>query len=168
VTMPLINLPTDELVAVAWISTIPGFTDGIVATQLPPTTKADGSPADWVAKPPNGFVQVTVVGGDEDPLLPIYRPVMQVDCWSTRPASNKPPWNWANRLARHISAATRDRIHLNRTLTISANGVAYPAASVQKAQMMTSPRRMWDDAGDFARYQFDLGLQWIQLSEVLT
>lgn len=168
-TMPLVNLPTDELVAVAWISTIPGFTSGIVATQLPDSAAPDGTPADWVATPPNGFVTVTVVGGGEDPLLPIHRPVCQVDCWATHPgASNKPPWGWANRLAQHIAAATRDRIHLNRTLTISANGISYPAASVQGARMMTSPRRMWDDGGDFARYQFDLWLQWIQLSEVLT
>jgi hypothetical protein len=32
VTTPLANLPTDELVACEWISTIPGFTAAIVAT----------------------------------------------------------------------------------------------------------------------------------------
>jgi hypothetical protein len=166
--MPLINLPTDELVTVAWIATIPGFSADFVATQLPPSANKDGTPAAWTVTPPFGFVTVTVVGGSEDPILPIYRPVMQIDCWATRQGSNKPPWYRANRLAKHISAATREMPAGPRRLAISANGVAYPPASVQRAQMMTSPRRMYDDAGDMARYQFDLGLQWIQLSEALT
>jgi hypothetical protein len=167
-SLDLDNLPTDELVACAWISTIPGFSPSFVATQLPDPANKDGTPADWVATPPYGFVVVTVVGGNEDDWLPVYRPVMQVDCWSTKPGSNKPPWFRANRLAKHISAATRDRHTLNRQLTIAANGVAYPSASVQRAAMLTSPRRMYDDVGDFARYQFDLQLSWIMLSEVIS
>ena len=163
----LVNLPTDELVAVAWISTIEGFSQSIVATQLPEPADSKGNPATWVTTAPYGFVTVSVVGGGEDDELPIYRPVMQIDCWSARPGSTKPPWNTANRLAKHISAASRDRYKVMRPLTINANGVSYPAAAVQRAAMMTSPRRILDDAGDFARYQFDLQLQWITLAERL-
>jgi len=165
--MPLINLPTDELVGCAWVASIEGFSPSIVATQLPDPALKDGSPAPWVVTPPYGFVQVTVVGGDEDPLLPIYRPVFQLDCWATKPGSNKPPWYRANRLARNISVATRNRINVSRLLTISANGVQYPSAMVQAATVLTSPRRMWDDAGDFARYTMDVRMQWIMPGETL-
>lgn len=165
--LDLTNLPTDELVATAWIATITGFRPSIVATQLPPSANKDGTPADWVSNPPYGFVTAVVVGGDEDPLLPIYRPVLQVDCWATKGGSNKPPWFRANRLAKHISAATRNRTNVSRLLTISANGVQYPSAIVQGARILTSPRRMPDDPGDAARYQFDLWLQWIMTAEVI-
>ncbi len=139
----------------------------IVATQLPEPATKDNKPAGWVIAPPFGFVTVTTVGGGEDELLPAKRPVMQVDCWSTRPGSNKPPWERANRLAEHISAATRDRHRVPRPLAISSRGVVYPSASVQRAALMTRPGRIWDDAGDMARYQFDLQLQWITLAEML-
>src|SRR5260370_17284332 len=85
------NLPNDELVAIAWIGSIPNFTASIVATQLPETANKDGTPAAWVITPPKGFVTVSVVGGGEDDNLPIYRPVMQVDCWATNPGSHNPP-----------------------------------------------------------------------------
>ncbi len=163
---PLVNLDSDELVAVAWIASIDGFNASFVATQLPEPADAKGQPASWVTTPPYGFVTVSVVGGSEDPLLPIHRPVMQVDCWALRPGSGKPPWNTANRLASHIIAASRNGQATPRRLTISANGVDYPAATVQGAKALTSPRRILDDAGDFAHYSLDLWLQWITVSEV--
>jgi hypothetical protein len=43
VTAALPNLPNDELVAIAWIGSIPGFTTSIVATQLPETANKDGT-----------------------------------------------------------------------------------------------------------------------------
>src|SRR5258708_12062406 len=124
--MPVPNLPNDELVAIAWIGWMPGITTSIVATQLPEPANKDGSAADWVIKPPYGFVTVAVVGGGEDPELPIYRPVLQVDCWATKPGSNKPPWFRANRMAQAISAATRDRHPLNRRLPIPPTAPASP------------------------------------------
>ncbi len=166
-SMPIPNMPTDELVAVAWLSTVPGLSSSIVATQLPPDTIKGNQPAAWVVTAPYGFVTTTVVGGGPDPLLPISRPVMQVDCWATRPGSNKPPWNRANRLATAIWKATLDRRTIARPLTISANGVVYPIAAVQGARIVSTPRRVYDDAGDYARYQFDLWLQWITVAETL-
>ncbi len=154
---------TDELVTVAWIGSIPGLSPQMVATQLPPDTEKDGSPAAWVK---TGFVTVSVVGGNPDDMLPVDRPVMQIDTWATIPGSNKPPWERANRLAKAIQKATIDRVSIPRPLTIVSKGVVYPSAAVQGARALSTPRRVYDDAGDYARYTFDLWLSWITLGEV--
>lgn len=157
-TPPLPLLPNDELVATAWIGSIPGFTLAMVGTQLPPDVNPDGSVASWIA---TGFVTVSVVGGNPDSLLPINRPVLQVDCWATVPGSNKPPWLRAAALASAIRNATWDRIRTPRPLSATVNGVEYPLAVVQSAYIVTAPRRLYDDQGDYARYQADVALSWI-------
>lgn len=166
-TMPPLTdpVPTDELVAVAWIGSIDGIGDDIVATQLPEDANKDGTPADWVVKR-RGFATVAVVGGSPAPDLPISHAVFQVDCWATLPGSNKPPWQVANRLAAQILAACLDRTAMRRPLTLTVKGVPYPAAAVQAATALTVPRRMPDDVGDYARYQFDLQLSWTWLGQV--
>ncbi len=157
---PLAPVPTDELVAVAWIGSIPGISPQMVATQLPEDANADGTPADWVAAR-RGFITVTVVGGSPEPILPISKPVLQVDCWAVIPGSNKPPWGVANRLAEAIKHATWDRVTASRRLAITVKDVQYPPAVVLAARLATQPRRMWSDEGDYARYQCDLALDWI-------
>lgn len=155
---------TDELVCAQWIATITGFTPAMVGTTLPPDVNADGSPAPWVT---TGFVTVAVVGGGPDPQLPVNRPVLQIDCWATVPGSNKPPWNQAAALAGAIRRATWDRRAIARPLRITANGVAYPTAAVQTAYLATAFRRLYDDQGDYARYQADLFLSWVTVNDRL-
>ena len=157
---PLEPVPTDELVAVAWIGSIPGISPQMVATQLPEDANADGTPAEWVTAR-RGFITVTVVGGSPAPSLPLSRPVFQVDCWAVVPGSNKPPWGVANRLAEAVKQATWDRHTFSRSLTITVNRVQYPPAVVLAARLVTQPRRVWSDEGDYARYQADLALDWI-------
>jgi hypothetical protein len=142
-----------------------GIDPSIVATQLPEDADKDGTPADWVTKR-QGFATVAVLGGSPSPDLPISHAVFQVDCWATVPGSNKPPWGVANRLAAQIVAACLDRVAMRRKLTITVRGVLYPPAAVQGATAMTVPRRMVDDVGDYARYQFDLALSWTWLGQV--
>lgn len=161
---PLPLLPSDELVAVAWIASISGLSTAMVGTQLPPDVNADGSAASWIN---TGFITVSVVGGNPDPLLPVNRPVLQVDCWATVPGSNKPPWNKAAAIASVIRYATWDRIRGPRPLAVTVNGVAYPLAVVQGAYLATAFRRIYDDQGDYARYQGDLALSWIAPADIL-
>ena len=161
-TLPL--QPTDEVVATAWIASVPGLSTSMVGTQLPPDVNADGTVAGWVS---TGFVSVAVVGGTPDDLLPVQHPVMQVDCWATKPGSNKPPWNMAAAITQAILRATWDRYHIPRTLTLSANGVTYPSAVVRSAYMATTFRRVYDDAGDYARYTGDLALTWVTVNDRL-
>jgi hypothetical protein len=155
---PLPLLPNDELVATAWIASIPGLTPAMVGTQLPPDVGPDGSVAPWIA---TGYITVAVVGGSPDPLSPINRPVLQVDCWATVPGSNKPPWMKAAALASAIRYATWDRVRIPRPLVASVNGAEYPLAVVQSAYLATAFRRVYDDEGDYSRYQGDLALTWI-------
>jgi hypothetical protein len=153
-----LHAPTD-LVAQAWIRTIPGLTADGVAGQLPSdeTSWADG-----------GFVVVPItVGGTPHDTIPIRRPVVQVETWATVPGSDKLPWGLANQLAEQIRAGTYDRVNFGRPLTITSGPVAYPSARVLSAKVMTEPRRVWSDVGDYAGFVLDLMLQWVQIGEVV-
>lgn len=144
---------TTELVAQAWIASIPGFPAG-VGQQLP----SDDST--WSQQ---GYVTVAVVGGSPDVDVPVKKPVIQVDCWATNPGSNKPPWGQANNLAEQIRAACYDVTAFGRELRPQINGVIYPTAKALAAYVLTEPRRIYDDAGDYARFQFDLQIHWVTL-----
>jgi hypothetical protein len=158
VTTPTLHAAND-LVAVAWLASLPYLTADGVATQLP------SDESSWAA---NGFVVVPVsVGGSPHDTIPIRRPVVQCECWGTVPGSDKLPWGIPNQLAEQIRRGTYDRQNFGRPLTISAGPVAYPSARVLSAKMMTEPHRVWSDAGDYAGYLFDLMLQWIQIGEVI-
>jgi hypothetical protein len=146
-----------DLVAVAWIRSIEGLTADGVATQLP----ADETK--WAA---NGFVVVPAhVGGTPHSNMALRRPVVQVDCWGTVPGSDKLPWGIPSQLAEQIRAGTYDRTTFGRLLTPTAGSVAYPVARVLSARMLTEPRRVWSDAGDYAGYSFNLALQYVSAGE---
>lgn len=155
---------TDELVAVAWLASAPGLSPVMVGTTLPPDINPDGSPAPWLK---TGYITVSVVGGNPDPLLPVSRPVIQVDCWATVPGSNKPPWNLAAALSRAVLRATWDRHRIPRALTPTAGGVTYPTAVVQSATIATTFRRMYDDDADYAHLSGDLHLSWVMAHDTL-
>lgn len=163
--MTLTLHPSDEQVAVAWIASIPGFTTAMAGTVLPPDVTGGRNAAAWLS---TGYVTVAVAGGNPDALLPVSRPVMQVDCWAARPGSGLPPWEDAAALASAIRYATLDRVTMNRVLAISANGVTYPSASVQAATLLTAFRRIYDDTAEYARYQGDLQLSWIAPGDQIT
>lgn len=136
----------------------------MVDTQLPPDVDPNGMQAPWIQ---TGFVTVAVAGGMPDVALPVNEPVIQVDCWATVPGSNKPPWWKARALASAIQRATWDRIHIPRLLTVQANGITYPSAVVRSAYLATAFRRIYDDQGDYARYQADLALSWVTANDKL-
>ena len=146
-----------DLVAVAWIASVPGLTASGVATQLP----ADETK--WAA---GGFIVVpATVGGSPSPNNPIHKPVCQVEFWATVAGSDKLPWGMASQLAQQVQAACWDRTTFGRPLAITAGGVAYPPARVLSAVCRTEPRRIWSDAGDYAGFSMDLGLTWVAAGE---
>ena len=157
--MPAPEHTSSRLVFTSWISTIPGLTADGVGNTLPPDDTT------WSA---HGYIVVpTVVGGSPHSVMPLRRPVGQVECWATKPGSGIPPWNRAADLAEQIRIATYDRFSFGRLLAITENGVVYPAARVDSAKILTEPRQMWGDVADYACWSFDLALQWIQVGEVL-
>ncbi len=146
-----------DLVAVAWIASVPGLVADGVATSLP------SDETKWAA---NGFVVVPMaVGGTPHSNMALRRPVVQVECWGTVPGSDKLPWGIPSQLAEQIRAGTYDRTTFGRLLTITAGSVSYPIARVLSARMMTEPRRIWHDTGDYAGKSFDLALQWVSAGE---
>src|SRR5690242_1187908 len=137
-------MPTDLLVATAWIATIPGFTADMVGERLPPDVlpPAPGKknrPAPWLK---TGFITVQVVGGGTDAYVPRHDPVIGVDCWAAAPGSNDPPWRMAEALGEAVWQATLARTGFNRRLDIQVEGVAYPSATVQGVYMATAFRRI--------------------------
>jgi hypothetical protein len=156
-TIPLAS--GDEEAAVAWIASVPGFTPAMVGTVLPPDIGPDGQPAPWIS---TGFVTVTVAGGSPGPLLPRNEPVIMVQCWATVPGSNRPPWQLAKALGSAITLATWNTRNISRLVTPVVNGVGYPPVSVQGAKMLTSFRRLYSDAADYATVTGNLWLSWVQ------
>jgi hypothetical protein len=158
VSVPVAQLhATSDLVAVAWIRTIPGLVADVVATQLP------SDETKWAA---NGAVIVPLhVGGTPHSTMALRRPVVQVDCWATVPGSDKLPWGIANQLAEQVRAGTYDRTTFNRPLAITAGSLTYPGARVLSAKTLTEPRRVWSDSGDYAGFTFNLGLQFVSAGE---
>ena len=148
-----------DLVAVFWIRSIPGIAADVVATQLP------SDEAKWAA---NGAVVVPVnVGGTPHSSMALRRPVVRVECWGTVPGSDKLPWGIPSQLCEQVRAGCNDRTTFSRLLVITAGSVTYPVARVLSARMLTEPRRIWSDAGDFAGKQFNLALQWVSAGETV-
>lgn len=137
---------TPEQVAVAWIKTLPTVPSDKVATSLPADSTVWGA---------TGFVQVTVAGGTPDGYVPLYRPVVQVDCWATNPGSDKPPWGRAGSLCQAIIWAT----YRMRGMVVDL-GSDFAVASLLSVRPLGEPRRIPDDEAGFARVQVDLELSW--------
>lgn len=164
--MPIPNRTTSAMAACAWFGSIPGLDPCMTGEQVPPDAEPDGSDAPWVAAG-LGFIEVTVVGGTPDPMLPVKRPVIEAKCWGVVPGSNLPPWGIASTLTEAIQYATWDRINCARRLDISINGAPYPPVSVQAAKVLTTPRRIFNDAADYGGFSLDVWMQWITLTDVL-
>jgi hypothetical protein len=159
-------MPTDVLVAAAWIATIPGFTSDMTGDRLPPDTLPPTAakrirPAPWLK---TGFITVQWVGGALDPNLPRHNPVMGTDIYAAVPGSNDPPWRMAEALGEAIWLATQQRTGFNRPLDIKVEGVQYPVAVVQGAYLATPFRRLYDDPAAYARLQGNLALSWVMPS----
>jgi hypothetical protein len=152
------HTPSDQ-VFVAWIASIPGLTASGVGTALPPDDSA------WAS---SGYIVVpTTFGGRPHTVIPLRRPVGQVDCWGVIPGSGVPPWGMATDLIEQIRFACYDRRNFGRPLAINVNGVAYPSAQVLSARMLTEPRRAYGDTADYACVSADLAFQWVQVGETV-
>ncbi|GAA4082710.1 hypothetical protein [Actinomadura miaoliensis] len=145
--------PTNEVVAVAWIKTLPGIPANRVGTTLP----------DSAAWADTGFVQIGLVSGQPDIYVPQRQPVLQIDCWAVNPDSQKPPWGKANALADIIVAACqphRQRASFGRITTPPQ----FADARVQTGHALSEPRRITPEDGRMADYQFELQLYWAPLA----
>jgi hypothetical protein len=143
-----LNRANSELVAVAFLKAILGQTGG-VGTKLP------GDQSSWAA---TGFAQVAGVGGSPNPYAPLRRPVVGVTAWAVAPGSKQPPWNVAADLAERIVAGCYGAYQSPVEAILPAG---FERAFVQSAYALTEPRRIGADDSSFARFVFDLQVNWV-------
>jgi hypothetical protein len=152
-TVPLIA--SNELVAAAWIASIPGIVIDGVAPELPDDEST------WAT---NGFITVKVVGGSPNIYFNVRKPVIQVDCWADIMGSNKLPWNAATAIAEQVRTGCLDDEQLERSLHVVQNGIDYGICWVQAANVISEPRRVYSDQGDYAGSSFDVQFVWTRSS----
>jgi hypothetical protein len=150
--------PTTDLVAVAWISSIPDIPAGSCATSMP-------NQEDWPVGPDgiSRFITARVVGGTPmTGTAPVAHPVLEISAWATKVGTNKPPWHAAAQLCEIIRIASYGRTLgvFGRPLTFSPGGRQYATATVTGVMLHTEPRRMYADPRNYAHYQFDAGMFW--------
>jgi hypothetical protein len=148
---------TTDLVAVAWLASLPGFGASMVGSILP-RADSDGI-IPWAV---TGFVQATGgVGGSPDKDVPLANPVVQIDCWATQSGSDLPPYAKANALAETIRWACLDQANFGGALTLRDG---YAQARVKTAYLVTEPRRVYGDEADFGRYLTNLAMTWVEVT----
>lgn len=148
-------MPNTDLVAQAWIRTLPGLPTSSVSAGVPSTM------------PGSGHVQVFAVGGSPHRDVPERMPVLSVDCWARdftdqqTGAKYTGMWAKASAIAEAILNACYDTVTKPSTV---ARPVALPAgydpALVQCVYPLSEPRRVDDPEGGFAHVQFDLQMVW--------
>lgn len=149
--------PTSELVVWAWIATIPGITPAMVSTFLP---------RDSAAWHPTGYVTVgpsVPIGNTPNRYVPLRELVMEINTWGVVPNTTQPNWESAADLAELIVNAAYDNHGLNTALVMPRAG--YNTARVTGAWPVTDPERQQDDIANYAKYELDLGLNWIEIPE---
>jgi hypothetical protein len=146
-------LPSSELVAAAWIGSLPGYSPNMVATTLPK------DPTSWAS---TGFVTVTPAGGSPAVDVPTRWSLIQVDTYRASVNSGKPPWGEASHLAEGIIKACWDD-NQQTNVTVRAG---YNVARLYSVWAVSDPIRMWDDPSSYARWRFDLRMTWTTLAAV--
>lgn len=149
-TAPTLLANTD-LVAQAWLATVPGITADMVGAVLP-------TPESWLDK--QGFVTTRTVGGADNPDYQLNGPVVTIDVYAYSATSSRPPWGQANDLATRIWLHAHDRTTPARDVTLPGD---YPPARVTGAWTLGAPRRAYSDAGDYAHFVLDMQLKWVAL-----
>jgi hypothetical protein len=140
--------PNSELVFGAWLSSVAGLSPSMVATQLP---------SDLAAWQKSGFVTYVVNGGSPSIYTPLRSPVFGVDCWAAAKGSSKPQWFMANSLAEKIRQGC-NADNAQRWLTMPTG---YEQARVATAYLLSEPQRVYDDAGNLARYRMNVQANWV-------
>lgn len=155
--MTTLQHATTDLVAVAWLASLPAFSPAMVGTILP-RPDSDGV-LPWAS---TGFVQVTSgVGGTPEKDVPLANPVVQIDCWAAQSNSDLPPYAKANALAEAIRWACLGGDGTQRALTLRSG---YAQARVKTAYLLTEPRRVYGDEADYGRYLVNLAMAWTEVT----
>lgn len=138
-----------ELVVQALLAEFFGSSD-YIGTTLPIADK--GGVNSWIE---TGFVTVNSLGGTASSEVAMMSPIVAVNCWaSPKTGGSKPPYGKANNLAETIRHGCR----LTRPHKVTLPG-SFPEAIVFTAFLVSEPRRL-PDAASYARYTFDMQVNW--------
>lgn len=143
--------PSTELVAAAWLRSLPDITDAMVASTLPKDHTT------WEA---TGFLTVTPAGGTPHPDVPVRAPLVQVDAYATRVGSQRPPHGEAAALLEVVIASCWDEGDKATDLTIKTG---YHRARVLGVSCAREPQRLYGDEQGLAKYSTDLQFHWLEL-----
>lgn len=142
--------PTAELVAQAWLATIPGITSSMVATVLPAKSPS------WAT---TGFLVAATAGGNSEMYVPVHRSLVQVDAVCFTADSARPPWGRVDQLAQTVADACYGDTGDGAQLTLTA-GPSTGAARLLGAWLATEPQRLYGDDASLARKRLDVMLAW--------
>jgi hypothetical protein len=150
-------LPNSLLVAKHWLLAAVGGLDQNVATTLP--------------DPPwhnDEFLQVMNVGGAPDLDVPMFHPVVSVNCFAMKPNSTKPPWGRAAQLGMRVIKATYQIAYAPSTRVELNLPDGYGRAIVHSVSAVSDLREIPSDPSQYAAYNLDLAIHWTPASLVVT
>lgn len=144
-----------ELVAQAWLSSLPFLNSGMVNPRLPEgIEKQDAAIA-------SGFVVHSVVGGSPNIYVSERQPVLAVKAYGfPREGGRKPQYDLASGLLEQIVKATYDLDSFNQVLTLQSG---YPAAQVQQGHPVSEIRPAYGDKAYWAVYMVEIQIIWREL-----
>lgn len=152
-----------ELVARAYLKTIPGLPTSQIGTTLPQNLST------WAA---TGFVQLIVsMGNKSNKYYGYRRPIVTAHCWAVNPNAQTPPWGKAVDLAETIYEHLLVEGNGVENLSLGVSGA--PEVRVLQAWVMSEPKRIpWGfpsgqgsfvDPANTAHYVMDFQLAWAEL-----
>lgn len=154
------NPPNAGLVALAWLSGIPGLNPGMVASALP---------RDVVKWREEGFVQATIIPSAAAVDSGAARVAwIQLDAWAVNAdaagnVSDRRPVARAWRLAELVLRGLEDAEQASRFGRPVALPEAYDGARVLAGWPITEPTDVPDDPSGYARVTFDFALSWARI-----
>lgn len=141
---------TAELVAQAWLATIPGITSSMVATTLPAKSST------WAA---TGFYVVATAGGDSGMYVPTHRSLIQVDAVAYATDSQRPPWGRVDQYAQRVADACYGATSKAAQLSLAA-GPSTGTAVLLGAWVASEAQRLYGDDAALAKKRLDVMLAW--------
>lgn len=150
--MATIVYATPEKVALGWAAGI--FGAGMVGPQLP--APADDGSLSWAS---TGYVTLAALSAGLGPHMyyRFDRPVVSFQCWAANPDTGQPPWGRAANLAETIRV---QGTYANQPVSVTVPD-ASENARVLSSYLVSEPRKVYGDLGDYAAYVVDVQLFWV-------
>lgn len=149
-TLPILNHPTSEFVAAAWLSAV--LPVG-VATSLP--KRETWSTYSGTVK---GFATVSIVGGSTRD-FGLRAPVVSVGTWAAVIGSDNPQWGAASQLAEIVVA---ECLKLVPDVRVVKQSDKYASALVHTVRLNAEPRRIPDQDASVAHFETEFVLVWTE------